>query len=300
MGTRLFTLFVLLTGCAAQVSSAEVADLKRRIVEAERQHASTQHKVDELENRVFLLTDQVETQKVASLRRVTRTLQPAPKPVVEGGLEPGEARVQGRTPPAEDQANDDVVFEGDARSNDPEHARPRALRPPLAPAPKSSPVPARRVDSSLDPSDDNLGVRTAPPLASEHTPPQEEPLALYRAAYERLRAGDHGAAEKGFREFVHRYPRHDYADNAQYWLAECFYDQKRYREAVPEFRIVAQRWPLGNKAPDALLKLGYSQLALGEVKEGSATLRELGSAYPRTEAARLAAERLTASRTESK
>ena len=91
---------------------------------------------------------------------------------------------------------------------------------------------------------------------------------------------------------MRRFPHHDYADNAQYWLGECFYDQKRYDKAAPEFRAVVQRWPTGNKAPDALVKLGFSLLALGEIDKGHSTLREVPTAYPRTEAARLASERL--------
>jgi tol-pal system protein YbgF len=97
---------------------------------------------------------------------------------------------------------------------------------------------------------------------------------------------------------VHRYPHHDYADNAQYWLGECFYDQKRYDKAAPEFRAVITRWPTGNKAPDAMLKLGFSLLALGDADKGGKVLREVPATYPRTEAARLASERLAQLSTE--
>ena len=91
---------------------------------------------------------------------------------------------------------------------------------------------------------------------------------------------------------MRRFPHHDYADNAQYWLGECFYDQKRYDVAAPEFRAVLSRWPTGNKAPDAMLKLGFSLLALGDVDKGQKVLREVPATYPRTGAARLASERL--------
>ena len=71
------------------------------------------------------------------------------------------------------------------------------------------------------------------------------------------------------------FPHHDYADNAQYWLGECFYDQQRYDQAAPEFRAVLTRWPTGNKAPDAMLKLGFSLIALGEVDKGGKVLRDV-------------------------
>jgi tol-pal system protein YbgF len=118
-----------------------------------------------------------------------------------------------------------------------------------------------------------------------------EPLKLYRAAYADLLAGRHDAAERGFREFVRRYPSHDYADNAQYWLGESFYDRKRFSEAAAEFRTVLERFPRGNKAPDAMLKLGYCELELGQ-GDGRSTLEQLERTFPQTEAARLAERRL--------
>ena len=136
---------------------------------------------------------------------------------------------------------------------------------------------------------ENLGVAPAPPIARSD---KTDPLKLYRAAYEGLRAGHHDEAARGFRDFLKRFPSHDLADNAQYWLGECFYDRKLYVEAAPEFRAVVSRYPLGNKAPDALLKLGYCLLALGDGQQGRAALNELIEHYPKTEAWQLARKKL--------
>ena len=56
--------------------------------------------------------------------------------------------------------------------------------------------------------------------------------------------------------------------------------------------MVVTSYPLGNKAPDALLKLGYCLLAVGEQARGRELLAQVPGTYPRTEAARLASERL--------
>lgn len=277
---------VVVAGCGETLTRTELSDLQRRLEEQQRHGALLQHKVDDLENRVFLLTDQVETQKVAALHRSTRAL-----PIVTIKADAANATAAAADPAA---PGDEIVFEGEARSSDPNHARP-VLR-----IDNSTRTAAHRLapPATVEPSTaENLGVAPAPPIHAAATPteqgaPAVEPLALYRAAYEELRAGRHDAAERGFREFVRRYPHHDYADNAQYWLGECFYDQKRYDKAAPEFRAVVQRWPTGNKAPDALLKLGFSLAALGDVDKARAALREVPAAYPRTEAARLASERL--------
>jgi tol-pal system protein YbgF len=294
MGTRIFAVgfcAALLPGCSDTLSHAELSDLRARLDAEQKRTMAAEHKIDELENRVFLLTDQVESQKVASLHRTPRTL-----PVVTlkpDGDEPARGGDGG------EGGADEVSFEGSARSSDPGHTRPVFRIDNSRPTPHKSEGSARKPIETVAPSGDNLGVAPVPPIRAsaaptpaERTAPAVEPLTLYRAAYEELRAGRHEAAEAGFRDFVHRFPHHDYADNAQYWLGECFYDQKRYDKAAPEFRAVVQRWPTGNKAPDAMVKLGFSLIALGDVDKGRSTLREVPTAYPRTEAARLAAERL--------
>jgi tol-pal system protein YbgF len=248
MGARIFafaTVAALAAGCGQTVSRAELADVRQRLESEQRRSAAAERKLDELENRVFLLTDQLERGKTASLQRTTKAL-----PVVA-------AKPSADDHPASDDA---VAFEGDARSTDPDHARPVVAHVVAhAEAPRARPA---------------------------------DPVVLYRAAYDELRAGNHDAAARGFRELVRRFPHHEYADDAQYWLGECLYDQKRYAEAAPEFRTVVQRWPSGNKAPDALVKVGLSLLAVGDVEKGRATLREVPAAYPRSAAARLAADRL--------
>jgi tol-pal system protein YbgF len=283
---RMCVTATLLAGCADSASQAQMADLQKRLDVEQRRSAAAEHKLDELENRVFLLTDQVESQKVAAIHRTKQ-----PLPIVT--LKPDVAE------PVAD-GNEEIVFEGAAKSSDPEHTR-TVLRIDGTRVVSHRPdTEARAKTVSLPPpsSDDNLGVAPVPPIRSsapaavEHAAPAAEPLALYKSAYDDLRAGRHDAAERGFRDFVRRFPHHDYADNAQYWLGECFYDQKRYDKAAPEFKSVLARWPTGNKAPDAMLKLGFSLIALGDVDKGGRVLREVPATYPRTEAARLASERL--------
>ena len=117
-------------------------------------------------------------------------------------------------------------------------------------------------------------------------------LRLYREALESLRAGNQKAALAGFRRFLDENPRHAYADNAQYWIGECFYDVRDYRAAEPEFRRVIERYPHGNKVPDAMLKLGFTLLASGQTPAGTIVLESLTRAFPKHDSARLASFRL--------
>jgi TolA-binding protein len=53
-----------------------------------------------------------------------------------------------------------------------------------------------------------------------------------------------------------------------------------------------RKWPDSRKAPDALLKLGYTQFEQKQFAAARATLLEVTKKYPGTDSARLAADRL--------
>jgi tol-pal system protein YbgF len=116
--------------------------------------------------------------------------------------------------------------------------------------------------------------------------------AEYRTAVELVRAGKTTDAVTALRTFLQKYPRHEYADNAQYWLGEAFYASKDYQHALVEFRATIETYPRGNKVPDALLKVGYCYAALGQTDKARAVLEQVVNLYPKTEPAALAAKRL--------
>lgn len=164
-----------------------------------------------------------------------------------------------------------------------------AAKPAPAPAVSVASAPAPKVAASAPPK----AALDPPPADAPPAPaPAPEPLRLYRQGLDLLKERRHAEAVAALREFVAKYPAHDYADNAQYWLGECFYDLKDHRAAVREFRDVVDKFPEGNKVPDALLKAGYSYLALGEAAAGREALGQVMKAYPRHQASRLAETRL--------
>ena len=46
-----------------------------------------------------------------------------------------------------------------------------------------------------------------------------------------------------FEDFVRANPTHEYADNAYYWMGECFYGQTEFALAIGEFQKVAEMYP---------------------------------------------------------
>ena len=124
------------------------------------------------------------------------------------------------------------------------------------------------------------------------TAPDDRIRAQYNRYYQALRAGNHSFAVTGFRNFIERHPRHDFADNARYWLAEAYYDRREYQVALKEFLRVRRDYPQGNKVPAALLKAAFCHISLGDADSGRYLLLELIQEYPKTKPAVLAAQRL--------
>ena len=83
-----------------------------------------------------------------------------------------------------------------------------------------------------------------------------------------------------FKSFYQRYPDHELADNAQYWLGEIYYDREDYPNAILAFKEVVTRHVEENKAPDALLKIGYAYIALDDPANARVFLKRVIKNYP--------------------
>ena len=116
--------------------------------------------------------------------------------------------------------------------------------------------------------------------------------AAYNAAFDKLKAGNYSEAIGAFQGFMTHYPSSGLLDNAQYWIGEAYYVTRDYDHAARAFRAVGERWPASRKAPDALLKLGYTQTEQKHLTDARATLSAVVERYPGTDAARLAQQRL--------
>jgi tol-pal system protein YbgF len=129
-------------------------------------------------------------------------------------------------------------------------------------------------------------------IVHDSAPANDAAANDYRGAVELVKTGKHDEAVTALRAFLKTYPRHDYADNAQYWLGESFYARKDYQQALTEFRATIETYPRGNKVPDALLKVGYCYQALGQKDKARAVLEQVVNLYPKSEPAALASKRL--------
>lgn len=116
--------------------------------------------------------------------------------------------------------------------------------------------------------------------------------AAYDRAFEKLKGGNYGEAVTAFTSFMSTFSASPLLDNAQYWIGEAYYVTRDYEHAVQAFRAVGERWPNSRKAPDALLKLGYTQFEQKHLANARETLNSVVQRFPGSDAARLAQERL--------
>jgi tol-pal system protein YbgF len=121
---------------------------------------------------------------------------------------------------------------------------------------------------------------------------QPEQRELYDAAYIDFARGEYGLALSGFKAYLERFPSSSLADNAVYWMGECYAADQRWDEAIAQYRLLRERYPEGDKLKSALLKEGMTLLETGRQSEGEAVLRELLQSFPRSEEARVAREQL--------
>ena len=105
--------------------------------------------------------------------------------------------------------------------------------------------------------------------------------------------GDYSGAIPGFQEFLANYGGHQLADNAQYWIGECYYAQKKYSEAEMEFGKVEKHYRDGNKSAAALLKRGLALKELGRLEEAQVALEKVVSKHSGSEEAAIAESKLS-------
>lgn len=153
-------------------------------------------------------------------------------------------------------------------------APPPVVAPPVAAA-SNSPAPAH----------------AAPPAPAPARPAGSD-QQNYQAAFDLIQARKYEDASRAFRDFLVAFPQSPLADNAQYWLAETHYVRRQFKDALPEFTKVTTQYPQSAKMPDAMLKIGYCQVELGDKTAARTSLQQVMRQFPDTTAARLASQRL--------
>ena len=114
----------------------------------------------------------------------------------------------------------------------------------------------------------------------------------YSAAYQTFKEGNYSKARTDFQNFLATYPGSEYSDNAQFWIGECYFFEKKYEQAILEYEKVVKNYPGGSRVAYALLKQGLSFLNLGDKTSSRLLLQQVIKDYPNTNQARIARAKL--------
>lgn len=114
----------------------------------------------------------------------------------------------------------------------------------------------------------------------------------FDAALGVFRRGDFPGAQNAFVEFLKHYPSSGYAPSAFFWLGNAQYATRDYKEAIQNFRALLTQAPDHLRAPEAVLSIANCQVELKDTKAARRTLEDLIKAYPQSEAAAAAKQRL--------
>ena len=108
-----------------------------------------------------------------------------------------------------------------------------------------------------------------------------------------FRQGDFPGAQAAFVGFLSRYPTSVYKPSVLFWLGNAQYANKAYREALANFQRLLTESPTHPRAAEAMLAISNVQVELKDLKAARKTLEDLVKAYPTTETAGTARERLS-------
>ena len=288
-------LLTALSGCGTDQllqTRHEVTAMRDELAEMKRSQTAARIQYDELRNRLILIEDKTDSEKVARARR-DEWIPRLPTVRVDQNGRSGDTDAQARA------RGDDH----NAQADDHVDARDRVGLPTAIPkmgAARKETRTASQLDSQTihlthdDPlpgekDDDPIEVSgpadEAPPQASDAKPKLDPTASLYEKGKTLFDQGQIAESRRVFEALHRQYPRHDLADNALYWIGEGYYAQAQWLTSAQAFLRVAKEYPRGNKVPDAMLKMALCYRKLGDDHGADDVLKQLTRLYPGTEAA---------------
>lgn len=129
---------------------------------------------------------------------------------------------------------------------------------------------------------DGREVLVDPAEKAEH----DKAMALFRQA-------DFAAAQTALASFVMRYAGSPYVPSVLFWLGNAQYANKAYKESMANFQKLLSMAPGHPRAAEAMLAISNVQIELKDMKSARKTLEDLIKAYPDSETAATARDRLS-------
>ena len=154
----------------------------------------------------------------------------------------------------------------------------------------------------LEPREGQRGKERKEALATEKAPEkripitEEPPVSEEKRRYDLILAtyqkGNYEEALSGFTSFLEKYPTSKLADNAQFWIGECYLSLKKYEQAILAYQEVIKKYPKGNKVANAMLRQAVAFSELKDTLSARLLLKKIIKEYPDSSEAKIARTRL--------
>jgi len=132
----------------------------------------------------------------------------------------------------------------------------------------------------------------APPAPPVVLAPGMTPQRLFNTALEDFTAGQWALCIDGFGTYLRNFARTDLADDAQWYVGECYHQDGKFSEAVDAYNRVITNYPKGDRVPDAYYKRGIALSALGQADRARESFETLMKTFPDHDMARMAKQQL--------
>jgi tol-pal system protein YbgF len=137
------------------------------------------------------------------------------------------------------------------------------------------------------------GIALPDTRARAVTASPEVEKVVYDRAFQSLKDLKYADASEQFLTFLTQYPGSEYADNAQNWLGESYWNTGNYELALEAFQRLIANYPDSPKIIGGLWKIGLCHYKLQQWDQARAALVQLQEQYPDTTHARLARSQLS-------
>lgn len=115
---------------------------------------------------------------------------------------------------------------------------------------------------------------------------------LFEIAHNDFTAGRYKIALSGFQDMINKYPESPQAEESHYWLAECYYVQKKYDKAISGYKHYIKTYTNGLKVCVALFKAGLIYEKMNQKKACKMVWKKLITQCPNSEEAQAAKARM--------
>ena len=150
-----------------------------------------------------------------------------------------------------------------------------------APAPQTPPAAAPQTPSETP---------TAEPEAAPAEPPPAEKVSRekYDMGRKEFDNGNYETARALLRDYLASDPRGDEASDAMFLIADSYFKEKLYEEAILEYQNIIETWPASPKIPLCQLNQGLALMEIGKPNEASLFFESLIEAFPESPEAAMA------------